>query len=255
METASLSCIWQPVAAYLDGGSQSHSDQVQIRSNQPSASPPMLRRRQLFPVTIILVGLNLGNFITMVVVSRIWPQVGLLQWGADWGPVSLHHQWWRLLTSTFIHFNAVHLLDNLVVLWILGKRVELILGKWAFLMVYLSCALAGSITSLALRPEDLVCGASGGVFGLAGGLISIHVVKGLNFPKNQLWKPILLVVWLAGNFYEGMMNPSKIDNGAHIAGLVTGLVLGAVLMMGKAPSERRLRWAFTSGFTILRFDA
>jgi membrane associated rhomboid family serine protease len=111
-----------------------------------------------YPVTKTLLVVNFGIFVLMAIAHLIWPGSNILRWGASWGPLSLTGQWWRLLTATFVHVGPVHVLGNLVMLWILGRRLELILGKWFFVFVYLSCAVTGSITSVAIHPQTLDAG-------------------------------------------------------------------------------------------------
>lgn len=73
--------------------------------------------------------------------------------GAGFGTKTLGGEWWRLLTANFVHKSLFHLLGNLFFLWFFGKRMERILGKWTFLLFYLSCGVACRIVSIAARPE------------------------------------------------------------------------------------------------------
>lgn len=91
--------------------------------------------------------------------------------GAGWGVKTLSGEWWRLVTSIFVHHWLSHILINLIFLWLFGKRLERILGMWSFLVFYLTCGVAGDIVTLVANPEVQSYGASGAVFGLAGGLV------------------------------------------------------------------------------------
>jgi membrane associated rhomboid family serine protease len=174
--------------------------------------------------------------------------------GADWGVWTLGGEWWRLLTSNFVHHTLFHLLGNLFFLWVFGKRLERILGKWTFLLFYLICGLAGSIVSLAAHPEAGGYGASGGVAGLAGGLISAYGLKIKTLSKRQWWKFALLVLWIAWVIYGGL-GSQEIDNAAHIGGLIMGLVLGAALTYGHGQTTHRRRWIFAAAALALVLGA
>jgi hypothetical protein len=78
----------------------------------------------------VLVAVNLLVFLTLPVVFGSQYPTRLDRFGADWGPLTLSGQWWRLLTSTFVHIELSHLLFNMVGLWLLGKRVERVIRAW-----------------------------------------------------------------------------------------------------------------------------
>ena len=80
-------------------------------------------------------------------------------------------EWWRLLTAGFLHIGPIHLLFNMLALWVLGRDMEAVLGHGRFLAVYLISLLGGSAAvMLFYAPSSEVAGASGAVFGLMGGL-------------------------------------------------------------------------------------
>jgi membrane associated rhomboid family serine protease/Flp pilus assembly protein TadD len=210
-----------------------------------------------YPITKALIAINVILYGLMYLTHRIWPRIGVLQWGADWGPLSLTGQWWRLLTAPFMHFSLSHLLGNMLFLWIFGKRLEPILGKYTYLLFYLSCGLAGSIGGLAFHPDAVHCGASGAVFGLGGGLVSAHGVNILALSRRGKWKLVMLAAWIAYSVYPA---DPEVDNAAHAAGLLTGFVLGAFLSSRLATAQRR-RWAFSGvvvaisvGATLVRYN-
>ncbi len=127
-----------------------------------------------FIVTPILVGLNVLVFIAMVVsgVSFIEPDTGdLIRWGASFGPYTLGAQPWRAFTCMFVHIGILHLLFNMWCLWSLGLLAERLMGNWNFLLLYLLSGLGGSVFSLWLHPQLVTAGASGAIFGVAGGLV------------------------------------------------------------------------------------
>ncbi|GAB3647494.1 hypothetical protein GCM10028833_11380 [Glycomyces tarimensis] len=141
---------------------------------------------------------------------------------------------YRLLTSTFMHFGAIHLLFNMVVLWILGRVLERDLGSLRFLAVYLLSGLAGSVaTYLFASPEIWSAGASGSIYGMFGALILVN--RRLSRDNNGIY--VLLGLNLALTFIV----PSISITG-HLGGLVGGLLCGAVLAFTPKGRRRVLHW-------------
>ncbi len=97
----------------------------------------------------------------------------MLDWGANFGPMTMNGQWWRLVTCMFLHFGIVHLAMNMWILWGLAQVVERLVGSTGFAIVYMASGIAGSIASLAWYPVAVSAGASGAVFGTAGALLGI----------------------------------------------------------------------------------
>jgi rhomboid protease GluP len=140
--------------------------------------------------TATLVALNVAAFLGMAWagVSLMAPAAGaLFRWGGNFPPVTVQGQWWRLLTATFLHAGAVHLVFNMVVLWDAGKRMERILGRGGFLVCYLLSGLAGSVASLAFHPASVSVGASGAIFGLFGALLGF-----LARSRRRLPRPVMV---------------------------------------------------------------
>ena len=140
----------------------------------PDSRPSSLTKRP--SVTTILVGLNIAVFVRMVVsnLSSLWqPTSGeLIRWGADWGPLTLGSQPWRLLTSNYVHIGIIHLFFNMWCLLNLGKLAERILDRKTYLLIYTLCGLVGSCISAWWHPQVVGAGASGAIFGLAGALLA-----------------------------------------------------------------------------------
>ncbi len=135
---------------------------------------------------------------------------------------------WRLVTSGFLHFGPLHLAFNMYALWVIGRDMELLLGRGRFLAVYLLGMLGGGAAVLVLQPDALVAGASGAVFGLMGGLL-VALLR-LRRPINQV------VILLAVNLALGFFIPG-ISWQAHVGGIVAGAAATAVLVY--APPARR----------------
>lgn len=222
-------------------------DSSEQLEREDRALPPHFR----YPVTRILIAINVCVFSTLGVLSKT------TSWGnkladvlTNFGPYTLSGQWWRPLTSDFVHFTASHLIGNIICLWILGKRAEQLFGKWTYLLLYLICGLAGNILSLAVHPALDSHGASGAIFGLAGALIGAYGTKVFKLSKSTIWKLIFLIAWTAINVFTGFSD-MHVDNMAHCGGLVAGLILGGLLGTLLAGTNNHRRYRLFSASTML----
>jgi rhomboid protease GluP len=214
-------------------------------SHETPASPPPVRIRRPFLVTQAIVGINILVFLGMVLsgVSLTSPTpLQLVTWGANFAPLSLGSQPWRMLISNYVHIGIIHIFFNMWCLWNLGRLAEQIFDRWTYLLVYTASGIAGSLASLWWHPRGVGAGASGAIFGLAGGLIAVLYLGKLPIAREAL-KPILksLIMFAAYNLFFGLV--PGIDNSAHLGGLATGLGLGAILAGSVTqPPEIRARW-------------
>jgi rhomboid protease GluP len=167
----------------------------------------------------------------------------LLPWGANWGPLSLGHQPWRILASNYVHVGVLHIALNMWCLWNMGWLAELIFDAWTYALLYTVCGIAGGLASLAWHPLSVGAGASGAIFGIAGALIAALYLGHLPIPKEALRGTLKsLVMFAIYNLAFGAV-AGIIDNSAHIGGLVAGLALGAVLSKHlRTPPEDRAAW-------------
>jgi rhomboid protease GluP len=167
----------------------------------------------------------------------------LLKWGANWGPLSLGAEPWRMLASNYIHIGIFHIFFNMWCLWNLGFLAERIFDPWTYVLIYTACGLGGSLASLWWHPVGIGAGASGAIFGLAGALIAALYLGHLPISKQAIQATLKsLLMFAAYNLFFGAA-VRGIDNSAHVGGLVTGLALGAVLAKHlTAPPEVRDGW-------------
>jgi rhomboid protease GluP len=218
---------------------------VIVPSNEAVGSPTPVRSRQPFLVTQLIVGVNILVFAAMVVsgVSPLEPTIQqLVAWGANFAPLSLGSQPWRMLASNYVHIGLIHIFFNMWCLWNLGRLAERIFDRSTYLLVYTASGIGGSLVSLWWHPRGIGAGASGAIFGLAGALIAVLYLGKLPIAKEAL-KPTLksLLSFAAYNLFFGLV--PGIDNAAHLGGLAAGLGLGAVLARSFSESpESRTRW-------------
>ena len=165
----------------------------------------------------------------------------LVRWGANFGPYTIGGQWWRLLTCVFVHIGIIHIAFNMWCLWDLGRLAESLYGHWTFAAVYLITGIAASVASTAWHPTGLSAGASGAIFGIAGALIASFYLGEFSLPRAALTGTLRSVVMFAGyNLVFGAMW-GRTDNAAHVGGLISGLILGALIARIAPSSDEAFR--------------
>ncbi len=193
----------------------------------------------------LIVGLNVLVYAAMVAtgVSPMEPDAQtMLDWGANFGPRTLDHQQWRMLTSAFLHFGIFHIGFNMWVLWQLGGLVERLVGNVGFLVLYTIAALGGSVASLLWNPLVVSAGASGAVFGVCGALLGFIVRRGDTIPMGVLSQLRgSMMSFLGYNLVFGLMI-SGINIACHIGGLVAGFACGLVMSQPLGPKMVAHRW-------------
>jgi membrane associated rhomboid family serine protease len=126
-----------------------------------------------------------------------------------------HGDWWRLMTSAFLHYGPFHILLNMLALWWFGSALERRIGSGRFLAIYLVSGLAGSAGALMLDPTTPTVGASGAIFGILGaGLVMEQVQRDYVFGGSALGVIVLNLVFT--------FSVSNISIGGHIGGLLGG---------------------------------
>ena len=143
-------------------------------------------------------------------------------------------EYWRLLTSVFLHSGFTHLGSNLLVQVLMGNAVERNLGHIKYLILYLASGIGGNVVSVlydhAMGVNIYSVGASGAVFGVMG-VLMLLIIKGRK--KLQRGSSMLVRAGFAVFYavYSGFKNPYT-DNAAHLGGLAVGVLLGLILTLG-----------------------
>jgi membrane associated rhomboid family serine protease/cytochrome c-type biogenesis protein CcmH/NrfG len=203
-------------------------------TRQPVMPAPWVRRGEsTITATHVLFGANVAVFLAMALASGsvidFGGRIDLRPWGANYGPLTLSGDWWRLVTYMFLHGGAMHIFFNMWCLWDLGALCESLYGRWTYLAVYLITGVAAGVSSVAWNPLVLSVGASGAIFGLAGALIASFYLGEFSLPSIAIRGTLRsLLIFAAFNLFFGSLF-SGIDNAAHIGGLVSGLILGALI--------------------------
>ncbi|TSD99226.1 rhomboid family intramembrane serine protease [Skermania sp. ID1734] len=168
-------------------------------------------------VTYALIAVNVVVFaVTAIQAQSVWENdrgSSLFNSWALYPPAVANGDYVRLIGSGFLHFGPVHLLVNMFALWIVGRDVELVLGRWRYLGVYVVSILGASAAVMVLQTNAVTAGASGGIFGLFGALAIILV------RLRQSPGPVLVVI--AINVIISVSLPG-ISIWGHLGGLVAG---------------------------------
>lgn len=196
--------------------------------------------KQHTPVTLVIIAINLAVFVWMAIKapSSLGGRSNVTQEQFDLGLnrvlVKATGEWFRLITSGFIHFGFIHIAFNMYLLWQLGQLLERSLGPVKFAMIYLASLLGGSAGVLVLTDRGITGGASGAVFGLmAAATISLHQ-QGVNIMQTGLGRTLLLNLFLTFAI-------SGISIGGHVGGLLAGAACGYVML---APKWKKFpQWA------------
>jgi rhomboid protease GluP len=195
-------------------------------------------------ITPILINLNILIFIIMALtgVNIMLPSSeSLLQWGANFRPMTLEGQWWRLISNCFLHIGIMHLLMNMYGLLYIGLLLEPYLGKLRFTIAYLLSGIAASVVSLWWHDLSVSAGASGAIFGMYGVFLAL---LSTSLIEHATRKALLtsIAIFVGYNLLYGMKG--GIDNAAHIGGLVSGALIGyAFIPSLKKPGVPRLKSA------------
>lgn len=152
------------------------------------------------------------------------------------------HQYWRLVSSGFLHIGIFHILVNMVSLYFVGSALEPAVGRRNFALIYFVSLLGGSFGALLFSPGIPVVGASGAIFGVFGALIVVARARGIPIWQSGLgfFLALNLIVTLT---YRG------ISLGGHLGGLVTGLICGALVV--EVGERRRLGQMAVAGCALL----
>jgi len=193
---------------------------------------PWVRREASIGVTQIILGINVAVFLGMALAGSTIMDFSIaesLRWGANLGVLTLSGEWWRLLTCVFVHGGIIHIAFNMWCLWNLGALCESLYGRWTYVAIYLLCGVGASLASAAWHPYTPSVGASGAIFGLAGALLAALKLGEFSVPRPALSGTLRsLGAFVVYNLIFGAIIPG-IDNTAHIGGLVTGLIVGALI--------------------------
>ncbi|MDX6600492.1 MAG: hypothetical protein QOE87_4379 [Gaiellales bacterium] len=202
---------------------------------------------QAAPLTVILIAINVVVYAlqarssNVIVVMNSGTTGGSqpVQGSIDahfglWGPMVSSGEWWRLITSGFLHASILHIGSNMLALFFIGRALEPALGSLRLGVIYFVSLAAGSLGVIILEPNALSIGASGAIFGLMGAFVIFARSRGISVMQSGIGPVILL------NLAITFTIPG-ISVGGHVGGLVGGAAIGAAVV--ELDRNRRFRGA------------
>jgi membrane associated rhomboid family serine protease len=188
------------------------------------------------PLTVALIAINVlvyflqsrGHNTVVVMNSHTAAGAQPVQGSVDghfglWGPMVSSGEWWRLITSGFLHASILHIGSNMLALFFIGRGLEPVLGALRLGLIYFVSLAAGSLGVMILEPGALSIGASGAIFGLMGAYVVFARDRGISVMQSGIGPVILL------NLVITFSIPG-ISKGAHIGGLIGGAAIGWVVV-------------------------
>ncbi|MDY2938814.1 MAG: rhomboid family intramembrane serine protease [Fusicatenibacter sp.] len=192
-----------------------------------------LRRNHRLSMNLLMVLVNLIVFVLVTVTGGSQNYENMMRWGAGYAPAIHSGEYYRLITSMFLHFGIDHLMSNMVLLLFLGDYLERYAGKAVYLLIYLGGGLLGNLYSYQHELKEIAdgaspvisAGASGAIFAVVGAMIVLLIfhrgrLEDLSIRRMGFMALCSLLVGFQS---------SNVDNQAHLGGFFAGIVGMAIL--------------------------
>jgi membrane associated rhomboid family serine protease len=182
------------------------------------------------PATFVLIAINVAVYLAEVATGSggfyaIHGSSIVFDYGL-FGPLVSEGEWYRIVTSAFLHEGLWHIAGNMILLFFLGRILEPGVGTPRFVAIYVVSLLAGSFGALLLSPDALSYGASGAVFGVLGATFVVARGRGVDALASSVG--VLILFNLAFSF-----GVPGISIGAHLGGLVAGVLCALLIIAGE----------------------
>lgn len=189
--------------------------------------------KSIFSASYVTVGLMVVNILIFLIMELLGDTTDggfVLRWGGMYPPlIQVSHQWWRLLTAGFLHFGAAHLVNNMLILYCMGTRLEEAVGHGRMFVIYLLALLGGSLLSYEVMmltgDYAISAGASGAIYGVIGGVLWVVIRHHGHYAEISTRRMVFMLLLTV---YYGFTSVG-IDNWGHIGGLITGFVVTMIL--------------------------
>jgi rhomboid protease GluP len=222
-----------------DGGeaAPNYENTLQQRGNRQTGLEKASESLQLTPANIIIILFNVLAFILTNYTHIFGGSDLVIEKGAlSWYQVKESGEYYRIITSMFMHSDLSHLFNNMLVLMFIGGILERTAGRFKYLIIYFSSGIIAGICSISYNmwreygsapyeKTTISIGASGAIFGIVGAILCIVIFKRGKLEQINFRQIILFVIL---SLYSGFAN-SQIDQAAHIGGFLAGLLLTAII--------------------------
>ncbi|WP_438481788.1 rhomboid family intramembrane serine protease [Oleiharenicola lentus] len=210
-------------------------------------------------ITTLIIVANVAAFVIMGTLGAGWFTPESMEpyvlYGANNGAATTNGEWWRLLTSMFVHYGLIHLMLNMWALFQAGQFMERLQGRTLYALTYLASGLAGGFASIWWNSAKPIwsAGASGAVFGVFGAMLG-YMLREKHAVPSTVFKSILKssLVFAGYNLFYGLA-AKGIDNAAHLGGALGGFIFGWLLALPLDPARRPALFVprFFTGLTAL----
>jgi membrane associated rhomboid family serine protease len=204
------------------GGQKVYQGRTAMAGNQPILTQILIGVN----VAVYLLGIVLSGANAVQGTSKLARYGGLVAQGTFDGRTLdgvAEGQWYRLITSGFLHYGFLHLAFNMYALWVLGGVLEKSVGRVQLANVYFVSMLGGALGALIVSPDALTVGASGAIFGLMGGVLALGRSRGISIRNS----PVLGVLVINLLLTFGLSR--YISVGGHVGGLIAGFLTGMLI--------------------------
>jgi len=196
-------------------------------------------------LTYFLIAINVLIFILVELTGGSADIEHLIHSGAKYNPYIIDGEWWRIISSMFLHIGFLHLFMNMLALYYLGHAVERIFGTLRFLIIYMLAGIGGGLASFAFTIQ-VSAGASGAIFGLFGALLFFGAMHKQLFLQT-MGRNLLIIIGI--NIVFGFVVP-QIDNSAHLGGLISGFIGATIVFL---PNNKQMvkQWLATILYVVI----
>ncbi len=207
-------------------------------------SNDLLRRYKLTPITMSIIAINIIVYLITYYTSFLGGEEAIVQKGAlSWFYLKNNQEYYRFITSMFLHGDWSHLFNNMIVLLFVGGNLERVVGRYRYISLYLGTGILAGLVSVGYNmwmEQDAIffnqttisIGASGAIFGVVGAILYIVL---LNKGRLAEISTSQMVLFVALSLYNGVAN-SQIDQAAHVGGFIAGLIL--TIFLYRRPRNR-----------------
>lgn len=255
------------VVSYFQGPPMTLTDLAEEERDRLAGKAPFLAwlEDQAAPASYVLLGIVVGLYViaglatlgppgavlgrppgeaaAAVADALLYPSyIALIQLGATFGPLVEQGEYWRLMAANYLHANWIHILVGAASIAAMAPTLEKIFGTPKFLAIWTIAGAAGAVASVAVNRDAVGVGASGALFGLVGAMLALGARFRGAIPAHQIRALRHVALLLLGfNLVLGMTLP-RVDNVAHLGGLVGGFAVAFVLgphpaLIGRRPGR------------------
>lgn len=207
--------------------------------------PKRLRLPSGCPASLTLIAITAAIFLAQISTGGKVTNLGIL-----YGPAVQSGQWWRIVSTGFLHGNMVHIAFNMYLLFVLGPQLERLFGSFRLLLIYFGALVGGSTTVMLFAWNQATLGASGAALGLAGAMGVALYERGVPPQKSPVFGLVIL------NLALPLLVPG-ISFWGHFGGIAAGALMGYVLIWlpARSPGATALNWTSLGTATVVVFAA